>query len=75
MYPPLESDFDTIATQNVPWQGVDKNFYKPFHQKVEDAADISREETHGMRVRTEATIIGFDDAKVVSFTNSARHIE
>jgi DNA topoisomerase-1 len=28
---------------------VVKNFYKPFHQKVEDAADISREETHGMR--------------------------
>ncbi|CAB5497979.1 DNA topoisomerase I (EC [Bathymodiolus azoricus thioautotrophic gill symbiont] len=45
----LESDFDTIATQNVPWQGVVKNFYQPFHQKVEDAADISREETHGMR--------------------------
>ncbi|MBW5290304.1 MAG: DNA topoisomerase I [Candidatus Ruthia sp. Asou_11_S2] len=45
----LESDFDTIATQNVPWQGVVKNFYTPFHQKIEDAADISREETHGMR--------------------------
>ncbi len=45
----LESDFDTIATQNVPWQGVVKNFYKPFHQKVENAANISREETHGMR--------------------------
>ncbi len=45
----LESDFDTIATQNVPWQGVVKNFYEPFHQKIEDAADISREETHGMR--------------------------
>lgn len=45
----LESDFDTIATQNIPWQGVVKNFYTPFHQKIEDAADISREETHGMR--------------------------
>ncbi|CAB5497516.1 type I DNA topoisomerase [Bathymodiolus thermophilus thioautotrophic gill symbiont] len=45
----LESDFDTIATQNVPWQGVVKNFYEPFHQKIEAAADISREETHGMR--------------------------
>ncbi len=45
----LESDFDTIATQNVPWQGVVKNFYTPFHQKIEDATDISREETHGMR--------------------------
>ena len=45
----LESDFDTIATQNIPWQGVVKNFYQPFHQKIEDAADISREETHGVR--------------------------
>ncbi len=45
----LESDFDTIATQNIPWQGVVKNFYEPFHQKIEDAADISREETHGVR--------------------------
>ena len=24
-------------------------FYTPFHKKIEDAADISREETHGMR--------------------------
>lgn len=45
----LESDFDTIAMKNVPWQDVVKNFYKPFHQKVKDAADIPREETHGMR--------------------------
>jgi hypothetical protein len=26
-------------------------------------------------VRAKATVVGFDDAKVVSFTNSARHIE
>jgi len=45
----LESDFDTIATQNIPWQGVVKDFYEPFHEKIEAAADISREETHGMR--------------------------
>ncbi len=45
----LESDFDTIASQHTPWQGVVKNFYQPFHQKVEAAADISREETHDMR--------------------------
>ncbi|NYT52720.1 MAG: type I DNA topoisomerase [Candidatus Vesicomyosocius endoextente] len=45
----LESDFDTIATQNISWQGVVKNFYIPFHQKIEDAANISREEIHGMR--------------------------
>ncbi len=45
----LESDFDTIATQNVPWKEVVKNFYDPFHAQIEAAADISREETHGMR--------------------------
>ncbi len=45
----LESEFDTIATQNIQWQSVVKNFYTPFHQKIEDAAAISREETHGMR--------------------------
>lgn len=45
----LESDFDTIATQAVAWQGVVKNFYEPFHAQIELAKDISREETHGMR--------------------------
>ena len=45
----LESDFDTVATQNVPWKQVVKNFYDPFHAQIEAAADISREETHGMR--------------------------
>lgn len=45
----LESNFDTIATQNVAWQGVVKNFYEPFHAQIEAAADISREETHGIR--------------------------
>jgi DNA topoisomerase-1 len=45
----LESDFDTVATQNVPWKQVVKSFYDPFHAQIEAAADISREETHGMR--------------------------
>ncbi len=45
----LESDFDTIATQEVAWQGVVKSFYEPFHAQIELAKDISREETHGMR--------------------------
>ncbi len=45
----LESDFDTIATKNTPWQGVVKNFYTPFHKKIEGAEDISREEVSGMR--------------------------
>jgi len=45
----LETDFDTIANQGVAWQGVVKEFYGPFHAKIEAADDISREETHGMR--------------------------
>ena len=45
----LESNFDTVATQGVPWQSVVKDFYEPFHQQIELAKDISREETHGMR--------------------------
>lgn len=45
----LESDFDTIASQGVAWQGVVKNFYDPFHEQVELAKDISRDETHGVR--------------------------
>ncbi len=45
----LERDFDTVATQNVPWQGVVRNFYEPFHAKIEAATGISREETHGVR--------------------------
>ena len=45
----LESDFDTIATKNTPWQGVVRDFYQPFHAQIEAAADISREETHGVR--------------------------
>ncbi|RUM82477.1 MAG: type I DNA topoisomerase, partial [Candidatus Thioglobus sp.] len=45
----LETDFDTIANQGVVWQSVVKEFYGPFHAKIEAADDISREETHGMR--------------------------
>lgn len=45
----LESDFDTIASQGVAWQGVVKSFYDPFHEQVELAKDISRDETHGTR--------------------------
>ncbi|RUA07317.1 MAG: type I DNA topoisomerase [Gammaproteobacteria bacterium] len=45
----LESNFDTIATKNTPWQGVVKDFYTPFHKKIEGAENISREEVSGMR--------------------------
>jgi DNA topoisomerase-1 len=45
----LEQDFDAVASKETPWQKVVKSFYEPFHQLIEAAADISREETHGVR--------------------------
>lgn len=45
----LENDFDRIATEDVAWQGIVKNFYEPFHELIDKAKDISRDETHGAR--------------------------
>ena len=45
----LENDFDKIATQDAVWQEVVGAFYGPFHEQIEAAKDISREETHGAR--------------------------
>jgi len=45
----LESDFDKIAEESKPWTGVVRNFYDPFHEQIELAKDVSRDETHGMR--------------------------
>ena len=45
----LESDFDLIAEESKPWTGVVRNFYEPFHNQIELAKDISRDETHGKR--------------------------
>ena len=45
----LESDFDLIAEESKPWAGVVRNFYEPFHNQIELAKDISRDETHGKR--------------------------
>ncbi len=45
----LENDFDRIATEDVAWQGIVKNFYDPFHELIDKAKDISRDETHGAR--------------------------
>ena len=45
----LESDFDLIAEESKPWTGVVRNFYEPFHEQIELAKDISRDETHGKR--------------------------
>ena len=45
----LESDFDKIAEESKPWTGVVRNFYEPFHEQIELAKEVSRDETHGMR--------------------------
>ncbi len=46
----LERSFDKIATEEIAWQSVVKDFYTPFHEQIEVAKDISRDETHGKRV-------------------------
>lgn len=46
----LERSFDKIATEDIAWQSVVKDFYIPFHEQIEVAKDISRDETHGKRV-------------------------
>ncbi|HAY41485.1 MAG TPA: type I DNA topoisomerase [Gammaproteobacteria bacterium] len=46
----LERSFDKIATEDIAWQSVVKDFYTPFHEQIEVAKDISRDETHGKRV-------------------------
>lgn len=46
----LERSFDKIATEDIDWQSVVKDFYTPFHEQIEVAKDISRDETHGKRV-------------------------
>ncbi len=46
----LERSFDKIATEDIAWQSVVKDFYTPFHNQIEVAKDISRDETHGKRV-------------------------
>ena len=45
----LESDFDKIADKSKSWTGVVRDFYDPFHEQIELAKDISRDETHGKR--------------------------
>ncbi len=45
----LENNFDKIAEGDLSWQGIVGDFYKPFHEQIELAKDISREETHGKR--------------------------
>ncbi|MDZ7786221.1 MAG: type I DNA topoisomerase [Candidatus Saccharibacteria bacterium] len=45
----VESAFDCIAEGGEEWQAMLKDFYKNFHPLVEDAADVSREETSQAR--------------------------
>jgi DNA topoisomerase-1 len=46
----LEMSFDKIASKGTAWQSVVKDFYTPFHDQIEAAKEISRDETHGKRV-------------------------
>jgi len=45
----LENNFDKVAEGDLTWQGIVGDFYKPFHEQIELAKDISRDETHGKR--------------------------
>jgi DNA topoisomerase-1 len=54
----LELNFDKIATENVAWQSVVKDFYHPFHEQIELAKEISRDETHGKRILGDDTKTG-----------------
>ncbi len=45
----LEDEFDMIAKEDANWQSIVGNFYDPFHQQIEVAKEVSREETHGYR--------------------------
>ncbi|HWZ65795.1 MAG TPA: type I DNA topoisomerase [Patescibacteria group bacterium] len=45
----VEQEFDLVATDKLSWQKMLAEFYVPFHQKVEGAADISRAEASQSR--------------------------
>ena len=47
-----------IAEESKPWAGVIKDFYDPFHDQIELAKDISRDETHGKRDLGEDPVSG-----------------
>ena len=54
----LESDFDLIAQESKSWTGVVRSFYEPFHEQIELAKDISRDETHGKRALGDDPVSG-----------------
>ncbi len=45
----VEEDFDAVAEGKKIWNKMIADFYKPFHEIVESAADISRDEVGGTR--------------------------
>lgn len=45
----VEDQFDAIAQGSVKWQRMIADFYKPFHQDITKAADISRHDAIAMR--------------------------
>lgn len=45
----LENNFDKIANNNIIWQDVVRDFYEPFHNQIDVAKNISRDETHNRR--------------------------
>lgn len=45
----LEDSFDKIANNNIVWQDVVSSFYKPFHDKIDVAKNISRDDSHNRR--------------------------
>ncbi|MDH3324812.1 MAG: type I DNA topoisomerase, partial [Candidatus Peregrinibacteria bacterium] len=45
----VEKEFDEVAEGKTVWNKMIKDFYKGFHQTVEDSGGISREEAGGVR--------------------------
>ncbi len=45
----VEAEFDEIAAGNLDWREMLGEFYAPFHQDIEGAADVSREEASQTR--------------------------
>jgi len=45
----LEAQFDEVATGNIEWQKVLKDFYPHFHSAVEDAQNVSKKEASQAR--------------------------
>jgi len=45
----LEAQFDEVATGDIKWQAVLKDFYPHFHESIEDAQNVSKKEASQAR--------------------------